>query len=196
VVVGSVVGTAVVATDGGVAARVAVARAPVVGASVVVVVGGGMLVVAVPAAARAAATSEHAGPAAASDAGPAGGGSAGRSRGRARPYGTSHGRSTTDGWGGSSGAPQAGTVRCRPRSAGAVGVSPPTRDRRTGPSFGLDDLEVLEDGVPQKIDTFEEAVTPVSLVLAMDESGSMRRGSPPSTGTIQVSHPKLGSTTV
>jgi VWFA-related protein len=38
-----------------------------------------------------------------------------------------------------------------------------------------DDLEILEDGVPQKIDTFEEAVTPVSLVLAMDASGSMRR---------------------
>jgi VWFA-related protein len=38
-----------------------------------------------------------------------------------------------------------------------------------------DDLEVVEDGVPQRIDTFHEATQPVSIVLALDASGSMRR---------------------
>ena len=38
-----------------------------------------------------------------------------------------------------------------------------------------DDLEVLEDGDPQHIDTFQEAVQPVSIVLALDASGSMRK---------------------
>ena len=38
-----------------------------------------------------------------------------------------------------------------------------------------DDLVVLEDGVPQKVDTFQEAVAPVSVVLALDASGSMAR---------------------
>jgi VWFA-related protein len=35
------------------------------------------------------------------------------------------------------------------------------------------DLEVVEDGVPQKIDTFHEALDPVSIVLTLDASGSM-----------------------
>ena len=34
---------------------------------------------------------------------------------------------------------------------------------------------VLEDGVAQKVDTFQEAVAPVSVVLALDASGSMTR---------------------
>jgi VWFA-related protein len=38
-----------------------------------------------------------------------------------------------------------------------------------------DDLVVLEDGVAQKVDTFQEAVAPVSVVLALDASGSMRK---------------------
>jgi Ca-activated chloride channel family protein len=38
-----------------------------------------------------------------------------------------------------------------------------------------DELVVLEDGVEQKIDSFHEAVTPVSIVLALDASGSMRK---------------------
>src|SRR6478672_12336204 len=38
-----------------------------------------------------------------------------------------------------------------------------------------DDLVVLEDGVAQKVDTFQEAVAPVSVVLALDASGSMAR---------------------
>jgi VWFA-related protein len=37
------------------------------------------------------------------------------------------------------------------------------------------DLSVIEDGVKQKIDTFQEAVAPVSIVLALDESGSMKK---------------------
>ena len=38
-----------------------------------------------------------------------------------------------------------------------------------------DDLEVLEDGVEQKVDAFQEAVDPVSIVLALDASGSMKK---------------------
>ncbi|MCX6544258.1 MAG: VWA domain-containing protein [Acidobacteria bacterium] len=40
-----------------------------------------------------------------------------------------------------------------------------------------DDLVVVEDGVEQKLDTFQEATSPVSMVLALDSSGSMRRSS-------------------
>ena len=39
--------------------------------------------------------------------------------------------------------------------------------------LALDDLAVIEDGVTQKVDTFQEAVAPVSIVLALDASGSM-----------------------
>lgn len=38
-----------------------------------------------------------------------------------------------------------------------------------------DDLVVVEDGVEQKIDTFQEATTPVTMVLALDQSGSMKK---------------------
>lgn len=38
-----------------------------------------------------------------------------------------------------------------------------------------DDLEVAEEGVPQTVESFQEAVQPVSIVLALDSSGSMRR---------------------
>jgi len=41
--------------------------------------------------------------------------------------------------------------------------------------LSAEDLVVVEDGVEQKIDAFHEAVAPVSIVLALDESGSMRR---------------------
>jgi Ca-activated chloride channel family protein len=37
------------------------------------------------------------------------------------------------------------------------------------------DLQVTENGVEQKVDTFHEALTPVSIVLALDSSGSMRK---------------------
>jgi VWFA-related protein len=37
------------------------------------------------------------------------------------------------------------------------------------------DIQVIEDGVPQALDTFTEAVAPVSIMLALDGSGSMTR---------------------
>jgi VWFA-related protein len=41
--------------------------------------------------------------------------------------------------------------------------------------IGVDDLTVIEDGVEQKVDVFHEAVSPVSIVLAIDASGSMKK---------------------
>jgi len=38
-----------------------------------------------------------------------------------------------------------------------------------------EDLEVVENGVVQEVDSFQEAVQPVSIVLALDASGSMRK---------------------
>ncbi len=48
-----------------------------------------------------------------------------------------------------------------------------TDENRQFVDMTLDDLVVFEDGVPQKVDTFQEAVAPVSIVLALDASGSM-----------------------
>jgi VWFA-related protein len=42
-------------------------------------------------------------------------------------------------------------------------------------SVAAEDLEVVEDDVPQHVETFHEASQPVSIVLALDASGSMRR---------------------
>ena len=41
-----------------------------------------------------------------------------------------------------------------------------------------EDLVVLEDGVEQKVEVFQEAVAPVSIILVLDESGSMKRAAP------------------
>jgi len=49
--------------------------------------------------------------------------------------------------------------------------------RREFMGVTLDDLIVTEDGVPQEVDTFQEAASPVSIVLALDSSGSMKKGS-------------------
>jgi Ca-activated chloride channel family protein len=38
-----------------------------------------------------------------------------------------------------------------------------------------EDLVVAEDGVSQKVESFQEAVAPVSIILTLDQSGSMRR---------------------
>jgi Ca-activated chloride channel family protein len=38
-----------------------------------------------------------------------------------------------------------------------------------------EDIEVVEDGVAQVVDVFNEAVAPVSIILALDSSGSMTR---------------------
>ena len=42
-------------------------------------------------------------------------------------------------------------------------------------SVSAEDLEVVEDGAPQQVETFHEASQPVSIILALDASGSMRR---------------------
>jgi VWFA-related protein len=42
-------------------------------------------------------------------------------------------------------------------------------------SISADDLEVVEDAVVQHVETFHEATQPVSIILALDASGSMRR---------------------
>jgi Ca-activated chloride channel family protein len=42
-------------------------------------------------------------------------------------------------------------------------------------SISRDDLTVVEDGVDQQIETFTEATSPVSIIVALDESGSMRK---------------------
>jgi Ca-activated chloride channel homolog len=42
-------------------------------------------------------------------------------------------------------------------------------------SISADDLEVVEDDVVQHVETFHEASQPVSILLALDASGSMRR---------------------
>ena len=42
-------------------------------------------------------------------------------------------------------------------------------------SVSRDDLTVVEDGIPQTIDTFQEATTPVSIVMVLDQSGSMKK---------------------
>jgi Ca-activated chloride channel homolog len=41
--------------------------------------------------------------------------------------------------------------------------------------IGVNDLVVVENGVEQKVDVFHEAVSPVSIVLAIDASGSMKK---------------------
>ena len=61
---------------------------------------------------------------------------------------------------------------------------PPIRPRieftATDPSgryldLSKDDLEVLEDGARAGVETFQEAVQHVSIVLALDSSGSMKK---------------------
>jgi VWFA-related protein len=72
--------------------------------------------------------------------------------------------------------------RIRTRSGYFAPSPPPVRpsieftatdENRQFVDLALDDLVVLEDGILQKVDTFQEAVAPVSIVLALDASGSM-----------------------
>ena len=44
--------------------------------------------------------------------------------------------------------------------------------------LALEDLKVIEDGVPQTIDVFREAIAPMSIMVALDASGSMTRAAP------------------
>jgi VWFA-related protein len=41
-----------------------------------------------------------------------------------------------------------------------------------------EELVVLEDGIEQKVEAFQEAVAPVSIILVLDESGSMKKAAP------------------
>jgi VWFA-related protein len=50
-----------------------------------------------------------------------------------------------------------------------------TDDRREYLDVVREDLVVVEDGVAQEVDAFFEATSPVSIVMVIDESGSMRR---------------------
>ncbi len=48
-------------------------------------------------------------------------------------------------------------------------------DQRRYVDVSAANLEVYENGAPQKVETFQEAVDPVSIVLALDASGSMKK---------------------
>ena len=67
------------------------------------------------------------------------------------------------------------TSRRSRRRSGRPSSSPRWTSQNQYLQVSADDLVVLEDGVEQKIDTFQEATTPVSLVLALDASGSMKK---------------------
>jgi Ca-activated chloride channel family protein len=74
--------------------------------------------------------------------------------------------------------------RVRARKGYTAPVAPPVRASLEfagiGPgqvplSLTRDDLAVFEDGAAQSIDVFQEAVLPVTFMLALDSSGSMKR---------------------
>jgi Ca-activated chloride channel homolog len=75
-------------------------------------------------------------------------------------------------------------LRVRARTGYTAPVAPPIHTsleftavgpEQTAASVSVEDLDVLEDGVPQTVDTFQEAVLPVTIMLALDASGSMQR---------------------
>ena len=78
------------------------------------------------------------------------------------------------------------TVRTRP---GYFAPKPPpvrptieftvSQSGKALPDVAPQDLRVVEDGVEQKVETFQEAISPVSIVLALDSSGSMRKAAEP-----------------
>jgi Ca-activated chloride channel family protein len=79
------------------------------------------------------------------------------------------------------------TYRVQARSGYQALTPPPVRasveftaadDEQDHVDLARDDLEVLEDGVLQKVDVFQEAVAPVTVMLALDGSGSMLRSAP------------------
>lgn len=76
------------------------------------------------------------------------------------------------------------TYRVRARKGYTAPVPPPVRAsiEFTGVGTGLvpasltrEDVEVYEDGIRQEVDVFQEAVQPVTFMLALDASGSMKR---------------------
>jgi VWFA-related protein len=75
-------------------------------------------------------------------------------------------------------------LHARARAGYQAALPPPIRPtieftvRNTAHSYvdiAAADLQVEEDGVPQRIDTFQEAVDPVSIALLLDASGSMTK---------------------
>lgn len=76
------------------------------------------------------------------------------------------------------------TLRVRTRDGYTAPMAPPIRTsfefgaEGNGPEAARltrDDVEVVEDGVPQHVDTFHEVALPVTIMLALDASGSMVR---------------------
>ena len=74
--------------------------------------------------------------------------------------------------------------RVRARKGYTAPVAPPVRaslefsgvgSGQVPLSLTREDLTILEDGVPQSVDVFQEAVLPVTFMLALDSSGSMKR---------------------
>jgi Ca-activated chloride channel family protein len=75
-------------------------------------------------------------------------------------------------------------LRVRAREGYTAPIAPPVRMSFEFTALGTgeaaaritgEDVEVLEDGVPQKVDTFHEVALPVTIMLALDASGSMTR---------------------
>jgi len=74
--------------------------------------------------------------------------------------------------------------RVRARKGYTAPVAPPVRaslefsgvgSGQVPLSLTREDLTIVEDGVPQSVDVFQEAVLPVTFMLALDSSGSMKR---------------------
>jgi Ca-activated chloride channel family protein len=74
--------------------------------------------------------------------------------------------------------------RVRARKGYTAPIAPPVRASLEFSGVGAgqvplsltrEDLTILEDGIPQSIDVFQEAVLPVTFMLALDSSGSMKR---------------------
>lgn len=53
-----------------------------------------------------------------------------------------------------------------------------SREHGAGGSLSASDLIVVEDGVVQQVESFEEAISPISIAMVIDASGSMRRALP------------------
>jgi VWFA-related protein len=77
-----------------------------------------------------------------------------------------------------------GDYTIRTRTGYTAPMAPPVRalfeftafaGGRTPLSLTKEDIEVFEDGVKQPVDTFQESVLPVTIMLALDASGSMKK---------------------
>lgn len=75
-------------------------------------------------------------------------------------------------------------LRARARTGYRAALPPPVRPQiefratdvdRKYVNIAADDIDVVEDGIQQKVDTFQEAVDPVSIAMLLDSSGSMTR---------------------